>query len=167
MSACAANDRVITMCQAHDEIVTARCFGDGFHVFICRLRSSHTNVLPHRNVKQKIILRHIADQIHHLFRWQRFHIDAANRNAPAAHIPVRSNELGNGRFSGTRRTYERRPHARFDIETDAVQHLHVFVSKMYIPQRNIVPFQLFLCLWAIELRFFEYRRNLSRNGSDL
>ena len=144
MTACAAHDGVISMIQPQDKFMAARSFRHRFNFRICCLWSAHADILPNRQIEQKVILRYIADQVHHLFWWNIFHINTANGDMPAVCIPIRGNELRNCRFSRTGWPHQCRCSALLDFQIDAVQHLCMKVIKFTLSFCFCIEFLPFL-----------------------
>ena len=95
---------------------------------------------------------------------QVFYILSADSDAPAASVPIGGDELGDGGFTGTRRSYQRSGRALPDVQCDAVQNLLIFVSESHIPQANVQPMQFFSLHRPLQIRLGQHSADFPGDG---
>ena len=162
MSTGTAADRLITVFKGHNEIVTA-AFLCRFHdFFIGRALSAHADVIHNTFIKEIIFLRDIRHIFVILRKRHILDVHAADRNRTGIHIPERSDQSCNGRFTGTRRADQRIDCTVCDLYIDAVQYLRILIRKANILQRNPVSVRYaFANLRAHQILFIHHIRHIA------
>ena len=134
MSAAAADLRVKSVFQTHDEIIAAAIACRLFHLGVRRIGSAHADIFSHGVVKQEVILRHISNELVVMLCGNAADVRAAHGDAAAAHIPEGGDELGNGGFAAAGGTDQRVDRSFREDQVNAVQHLGVIVAKVNVTQ---------------------------------
>ena len=122
----------------------------GYNFFVCCLRFSYADVFFYSQVKQKIILRHIGYDVHHLRKWKISYIDASYLDRTTVCFPKGSNQTGNSRLTRSRRSNDRSNSIRYCIKTDIVQYFYISIAETNIFQGNMMIFKLHMTTWAVQ-----------------
>ena len=86
---------IISVFQIYDKVMTAGSFRSSYHLIVCRIWLSETNVFTDTFIKQKIVLSHITDLTHQLGKRNLFDIFSTENDLSLCSIPKTSHEFCN------------------------------------------------------------------------
>lgn len=105
-----ADDRIVTIRQSLDEVVTASLFWCRDHFVVRGVRSAEFDIVFDGIGKEVNILEHHTDLIHKRFQGVILHVISADFDAAAFGIPKAGNEITEGGLAAVGGTDDRRCH---------------------------------------------------------
>ena len=162
VAATPAADGVVALIQLADEIIAPGSPGYRLDFRIGGVQAAHADVVPHRAVKEVVVLRYIGNLAVELLQRDLPQIHTAQGDRAARHIPETGDELGDGALAGAGRAHQSGDRPRPDVQTYIVEHFTVLllVGKGHMIQSDTQTIQLRLCRGALQLRSIQ-------NGGDL
>lgn len=96
MAAAPAADGVVALSQLADEIIAPGSLGYRLDFRIGGVQAAHADVVPHRAVKEVVVLRYIGNLAVELLQRDLPQIHTAQGDRATRHIPETSDELSDG-----------------------------------------------------------------------
>ena len=167
VAAAPAADGVVALIQLADEIIAPGSPGYRLDFRIGGVQTAHADVVPHRAVKEVVVLRYIGDLAVELFQRDFPQVHTAQGDRAARHIPEAGDELGNGTLTGAGGPHKSGHCPRPDVQAYIVEHFAVLllVGKGHMIQPDTQPIQLHLCRGSLQLWGVQNGGNLAHIGA--
>ena len=117
------------MLQSGEELPALGLLRRGQHLLVRGLRAAQADVLQQTHVEQELLLGHIGDLVVEGLHAHLPDVLAARADAPAGHIVVVDQELGQGGLAAARLPHQGGEAPLRRGEGDAVEHLVLLIGK--------------------------------------
>src|SRR5271165_2116091 len=114
--------RVVPALESHDEVVRISRLGGGDDFLLARAWPAHRDVVAHRTLEQKILLRDIGDLPAKRSAGDGRDVDAVAKDLPGTNFIKAQDEVHHRRLAAAGAADQRRRPAGFGDEADAMQH---------------------------------------------
>lgn len=150
-----SDQRIVTIRQLLDKLVTLGGFGRGIDLFLGCPRLSGGKIVVERIGKQEGILKNKGHTVHQILRFHLPHIHAADADTARTHIPEPWNQLGNGGFAAAGGADDGCDLPLLGAEINIFQHLWgIFpISEGHMVKDKIIMLRFFSALRFANLRF--------------